>query len=233
MCAPPTGGEARGRPGLWGRPAPLRPHPPVRPALFGHLRQVREDRALAKRGELISGTEFAPCYGAKGRLQLFGSPTSGVFLRVPASPRPGRPRRSTLEAATSGVASGPSPGTLGRKGRGRGPPSRSPKGEPGSASFPSGTGRQTRRRPVTCAARAAGRRARVQVQSRPGGLPAGLARGFGTALCWQGEEGPRAGAGGSRRWVPRPFSGFDVDTPFPLFSGAAGAENWLRPSRSA
>lgn len=44
-------------------------------------------------------------------MQLFGSPPSGVFLRTPASPRPGRPRRSTLEAATSGVASGPSPGT--------------------------------------------------------------------------------------------------------------------------
>lgn len=129
-----------------------RPRPPVRPALFGHLRQVREDRALGKRGELISGTEFASWWGAKGSLQLFGSPTSGVFVRAPASPRPGRPRRSTLEAATSGVASVPSRETLGRKGQGRGPPSRSLKGEPGSASFPSGTGSQTRRRPVACAA---------------------------------------------------------------------------------
>lgn len=77
----------------------------------------------------------------------------------------------------------------------------------------------------------AGRQA--QVHSRPGGLPAGLAPGFGTALCWQGEVGPRAGAGGSRRWVPRPFLGFDGDTPIPPPSGASLAGNWQRPSRRA
>ena len=45
-------------------------------------------------------------------------------------------------------------------------------------------------------------------------------------MCLQGEVGPRAGAGGSRRWVPRPFSGLRGDTPFPL-SGAFRAGNWL------
>lgn len=77
----------------------------------------------------------------------------------------------------------------------------------------------------------AGRQALVR--SRPGGLPAGLAPGFGTALCWQGEVGPRAGAGGSRRWVPRPSLGFDGDTPIPPPSGASRAGNWLRSSRRA
>lgn len=77
------------------------------------------------------------------------------------------------------------------------------------------------------AAGAAGRRA--PVQSRPGGLPAGLAPASGPALCRLGEVGPRAGARGSRRWVPRPSLGFGGDTPFPLLSGASPAGNGLRP----
>lgn len=70
---------------------------------------------------------------------------------------------------------------------------------------------------------------RAPVQSRPGGLPAGLAPASGPALCRLGEVGPRAGARGSRRWVPRPFLGFGGDTPFPLLSGASPAGNGLRP----
>lgn len=87
-----------------------------------------------------------PRADAKGRLQLAEPP--------PPPPTPGRvatrwPRPSTLEAATSGVASGTAwvaPGLLGASqverlgARVAGQISRALNGEPGGASFPSGTG---------------------------------------------------------------------------------------------
>lgn len=86
---------------------------------------------------------------------------------------------------------------------------------------------QTRRRATACAAGVA-RGSPGPVWPRPDGLPAGRpppSEGF----VRSGGGGAWAGAGGSRRWVPRPFSGFGGDTPFPLLSGASGPGNWLRP----
>ncbi|CAI9155459.1 unnamed protein product [Rangifer tarandus platyrhynchus] len=155
--------------------------------------------------------------------------TYGVTPAPGRPPPPRRPGRRALEATTSGVASGTarvrlaSPGDCRLKRRGARLPG-PPKASRGARPPRPGRELETRRGK---AAGAAGRRA--WVQSRPGSLPAGLAPASGPALCRLGEVGPRAGARGSRRWVPRPFLGFGGDTPFPLLSGASPAGNGLRP----
>lgn len=47
---------------------------------------------------------------------------------------------------------------------------------------------------------------------------------LGTALCEPGEVGPRAGAGGSRRWVPLPSFHLVATLPSPSSPGVPGRE---------
>lgn len=219
-CAPPTATSEARRLACRGRGV-LRRVPAPASLLRGSphcLATVRRCRGPPPVGN--GGTDWRPRISASaGRKATPPKEPCARARRRSHAPRGrGRPGPGEVEAATSGVPGGTVRGAPGLP-RGLPMERRGPRvgGHSRVASFPPLDGNcsvASERRLARPAPRSPG-----LVRWRPGGLAAVLAAALAAALCWPGEVGPRAGAGGSRRWV----SGPSRDSVATLPSPSAGA----------